>query len=648
MDFFGPSSPPTQMEGSPQSFFPNVGQWADIINSLQVDPTVPNRPRPTTEMLLERKRRIVRFWRPRNLRMLDDERVYKMTQPVEDRLDGNEIGGSETLILNDPFILVEKISNMLASQDPIVSVLAKDPGMKRVAQKVKDFLYWWTEEANSRWSSNLNSDLSRDEVYYLALRGWLAGRIMLDPGDADFPWRYDVIDPIHVYPQRGPKGLRWVFHVYKDAKVNVLNDLGWSQEVVDRIEEELASLSDDIDIEVASYYDDTWHVLFINNEEVWSAPHNYGFVPWVMNYSYGPPIRRTDPAWGAVDNPASVAYVDRMARSYPAWWGVSVFQGIKDIYQKMNKLASAIMTEAMKATNPPIVIKTDPNGESEGKTIDTSIGATSYIDKETEDFDTINYGFKGDTLAPLMQILNDARNRGTLPAVMYGEGANYLSGFAVNLLQGGARDVVLPLVKSHQNFRQNLYKCVLRVTAENYPLPISMVETNPQTGLREEFTEITQDEIKNVGYSVKVEYKNILPQDRMAIAQMASMLVDKKLISLDTARGPEFLALQNATLENEKVLGDLAYFDQDVVQAAIPAALSKVDPVLLVLWLQAQQRKQAEMMMQAQAGASPEGGPSGGNQAPAASQMPNNVAGGVQQQTGAPPGAPPQNPNAPV
>ena len=607
--FSGMSGPPGDMSGNAGAepftpgfdyeTIPSVDSLLQQLSGPNTDPEQPARPRPTTAVLLERKRRIQDFWYQRNLRMVDDEKMYKMLKPAENVVGQESIGASEVLILNDPYVLVEKISNMVAAQEATVETVLADPGMKDAGQKVTDFWYYWRDESNERWTQNLNNDLTRDEVYYLALRGWLSGRLMLDPADEEYPYRYDLIDPITVFPQRGPKGIRWLFHIYKDSKVNVLNDLGWDDDLVQRIEITLEGRSDADDVEVAAYYDDTYHVIFVNDTEVWSAAHNYGFMPWVINIAFGPPIRRVDSsiAGGTSTNPNSPSL---SSDSYVKWWGVSIFAGIKDVYQKLNKLASAIMTEAMKAPNPPTVIYTNNSGQIEGKQLDTSIGATNTLVYGQEDYKVVQYGFNPSELAPLMELLQGARDRGALPSVMYGQGANYLSGFAVSLLQSGSRDVVLPIIKSHQNYLTTLYKRVLRLTAEIYQQPINMIGTDMQTGARTQLTSITPEEILSVGYRVKVRYQDIFPKDKERAAMMAAALVRDKVISLDTARGEEFLGLKNVNLENKKVLHDLAYFDQDTVKAAIPSALAEVDPWLYYIYEMAQQRKQQEQMMMMQ------------------------------------------------
>ncbi len=606
--FSSPTDFPSPSSEQAMTFVPNPNSIVDIINSLPPDPTIPTRNRPSTEVLLDRKTRMLKFWRPRNERMMEDEQFYKLQVPVEPRIGDDQVGASETMVLNDPYVIVEKISNMISSQDPVINVISQDPGKKEEVEKIRDFLRWWSDEANSIWINKLNNHMNRDEIYYLALRGWLAGRIMLDPGDPDFPYRYDLIDPIHVFPQVGNKGLNWVFHIYNDTKINILNDLGWNNDILQRIEETTKSSPETSSIEIASYYDDVWHVLFINDIEVWSAPHNYGFVPWQISICFGPPIRRTDPKYSnansALDanNTGFSIYRSKgeTGTDFTKWWGVSVFQGIKDVYSKLNKLSSAILTEAMKAPNPPVVVYTDNSGMAEGKTIDTSIGATSYLKKDQEDYKIAEFGFRPSELQPLMQLLTDARNRGSLPSVMYGEGANFMSGFAVNLLTSGARDLLYPLIKSHENYKQELFRKVLKLTANFYPFPIQMVRSNPTTGIRDTLTTITGDEIKAVGYRTIVYYKNIGPQDKNMSAQTAAFLVDKKIISLDTARGEEFLGLRDPGLENDKVLGEIAFFDQDTIKAMIPYSLLKTNPSAYIIYMKAQAEKIQMQLQQLQ------------------------------------------------
>ncbi len=100
----------------------------------------------------------------------------------------------------------------------------------------------------------------------------------------------------------------------------------------------------------------------------------------------------------------------------------------------------------------------------------------------------------------------------------------------------------------------------------------------------------------------------------MARANIAMALVREKLISLETARS-DYLELDNPSRENERVISDLVYMNEELINnVLIEKVLEGSDPWLYSAWLQ---HKQEEAMKP------PEGGPPG---------MPPG---------GAPPGMPP-------
>ena len=93
------------------------------------------------------------------------------------------------------------------------------------------------------------------------------------------------------------------------------------------------------------------------------------------------------------------------------------------------------------------------------------------------------------------------------------------------------------------------------------------------------------------------------------MAQIAAMLVDKKLISMETAR-EEYLMLENPERENQRVLQDLIYQDEDLVKKGlVPAALARANPDLFAFYMMS---KQQELMAQPGQEAGPPGGPPGG------------------------------------
>lgn len=582
----------------------------------QVPPEEPTRPCPSDDVLKARKKRIQDFWRRRNSRMAEDDQIYKRRNPLEKRRGDVRLGEGLTHIGNDPWVLVEKVSNMMARQEAVLSIPLKDPGLKDLAQKVKDFCYWFRDKTNRYYGNRGNNNLTRAEVHSLNLRGWLTGRVMLDPQDPDFPYRYDIFDPLTVYPEFGGKsGLRWVFHIYRETKAAILSDFGWSQEVLDLIEERTKGLDDYAKVEVAAYFDDTWHVLFLDDKAIWRAPHGYGVVPWVIRTATGPPTWMTD-VDAYADTPGAKTFApQKVVRADTYWWGTSIFEGIKETYSTLNKVTSAILTAAMSAPNPAVAIYGDESTEEEGKTLDTGIGGTTHFNRaKGEDYKIVESGFKASETNMTLQFLMDQRNRGTLPAVMYGEGAQYLSGFAVNLLQAGSQDLLFPIIAAHESYLEGVFYIILKLLGEIYPAPVNMVGTDPNTGYRSRISQLTGAEVKMVGYDVTVKYKNVFPRDLAMMTDVAVKLLNAQLADLDTLRGEEYLGFKNAQLINRKVLADQAWKDPLVVKAAIPSALLMADPPVYLLWKQAREEEQRLQMMQMMLGgmgAPPGQGPQG-------------------------------------
>jgi hypothetical protein len=581
---------------------------ADTLIDTTILEEQPSRPKPTKEFVMEAKDRLYRYWQPRNERFEEDQKLYELYDKTDrGNNDWNNVGREslskigETIILNDPYVLVEKLANMLSSQEPTVSVPVRDPAAKQFSQRTEDFLKWWRETAARRWLNTLHGPLTRDEAHYLCVRGWITGRISWNPEDTSFPWDYQLFDPVNVYPQVGRRGLEYVIHYYKATLGEVRADFGNSPELLKKIDLALTpkgkknarkkntTIDLDEEVEVVGYYDDEWYALYVNDNEVRTDPHMYGFVPWVIVTANGSPIRQTP--WDKTN------YVRRI--------GTSVFEGMRGVYQKLNRLVSAIATEVSKIPNPAGIVYTDELGVTQAKEVDTSPGATNTLILDREKYQVLETNRQAIELSqPLLQILQDRLNRSTLPPVLWGEGANTLSGFAVSLLSAGARDVVYPLVRGIEGYRAVLHEDVLKLYAkfgDQLEQPVEMIATvrsGEEGGVRRAAIVYKPEEVNESGTYNEVTYRSLAPQDRAAMANIAAMLVREQIIDRETARGDEFLGLENPSLINEKVIGEMVLSDPEVIKLLIPFALQKTDPVMYLAYLQAEQQKLLQAMDQ--------------------------------------------------
>jgi hypothetical protein len=530
--------------------------------------------KPTPEYVQSLARRMEDFWNPRDARMDEDYALYQQrfveNQRVYQRLlreSGIDEQSGEIVTRNIPWVLVEKAASILGKANPSIDVIPQDPRLREAAQRIEDFLRWCWEVWNRRWMSSLHGPILRDIAHYLCLRGWVTIRVRYDPDDEELPVHVDLADPRQIYPVLGSSGIRAIIHKRYLMASEALDE--WPE-----AEKILRGTPDDEIIEEISYYDDTWHAVLI--EGAWVKPptkHEYGFLPWIVATGLGAPIRAT----GSDDT------------SWVRTVGESIFAGIKNSYLALNKLLSQLATEVARMANPPTVYYYDPARPDEPRRIDLDAGATNFLYFDRERVDILQLTPNPANSAPILNALMDDIEKGGLPGVLWGVGQG--SGFALSLQADAAMDTLQPLTQTMERIIEEVNRRALELLATLHDRPIGYFTRDPMTGAWISGVSVTPELIAAVGTRSVVRLRKVQPRDRAQMAQLAALLTDKKLISLETARD-EFLGLDNPQRENERVLADLAYMDPDVTkEVLIPWALAKTDPVLLELWRLAKERK---------------------------------------------------------
>jgi hypothetical protein len=559
---------------------------------------------PTADWIITNGDELYDFWGERNDVFEDDEAYYYLmsNQQVVDsggdtaQDDTDNVGNAtDVLTLNDPKVFADKTINMMASQEPLNNCPMYDPGVKDAAEKVMNLCQWWRDQANRRWMNRLHAPLSRDEHWYSCVRGWIVGRVTWNQDDEEYPWNYSLIDPANIYPRIGNNGIRYVIHIYEATASEILSEFDYDDDLTKRVEDALRGDAEEIDMKaefkVYGYYDDHVHQLVINGKSIKEdeeAQLDYGFNPFIITPVAGAPVRATP--WSKTN------YTSRM--------GESLFVAIKDTWKKLEKVVSSIITEINKLPNPPVVIYTDANGVIQQKQISFDAGATNYMIVDREKMEVLHTSRDAlELLNPLLNFLADRISKASLPPVLYGDNNTMLSGFAVSLLSAGARDVVFPRIRAAEHYRSMVFEKMLKLYikfGDLLPEPVRMIVSDADgeyAGMRR-MDQITPEEVKSVGTFIEVSYRSLAPQDKMAMAQLANMLVQGKIISLDTARGPEFIGLENPRMENSKVIGEMAYLNEDVIKAIIPYALQQTDPKLALAYAAAEAKK-LQMALQA-------------------------------------------------
>lgn len=566
-------------------------------------PKKQRKPKPPADAeILDTATFLKEYWRPRNIRMEDDQELYELVLHPDDSEAADEYA-VEKLVDNGPYTLVEKLTQILSGEEPKVSVPSPDPAQEGEAERVEEMLRWWRVEADRRHRRQLNHPLAYDEDKFVVLRGWIASRITLNPDDPEFPWRYRLIDPINVYPQLDGDGLKAVYHIFRDTVDNVVADYPEAETPLRR---KLGSgYRPRVEVEVISYWDADWHVVFVDAERIFRSYHNYGFCPWVITLAQGAPYGPT-------------------TRNRTEWIrrrGVGALEGLREIYKFYNRLFSALATEVMKGANPPMKIYGDQVTEKQGKQVDTGIGGTTYFDRtRNEDATPVQTGFNPTQFAPFLSMLNEQRNKAGLPEVVWGSGTGNMPGWAISLSTASATDILNPYKRAIELHRETVNYCALKLYAEHIPdsQPVAMITTDRLTGRRRSQVEITASEVKDVGYVSEVRYGRIEGRgERIALINAAAQLWAAKMVDLETLLGDEFIGLENPGLIKQKVLADLIFLnDEWIREFGVPAALQRVAPELLDTYFK------SLAALKAKESGSPPGAPPGGGALP---NLPPNV-----------------------
>ncbi len=516
------------------------------------------------------------MWQRRDQRMRDDQLAF------EQALGTNATAGNLTVTLNDCKVLVKKSAAMIAGKPPVISVLARRMQEDHVAQQIENFLTWLREEFEIRYMDGVRNPLCYDEAQMILLRGWICGRLLLDPDDYEFPWRYDLIDPIQVYPGTLGRKPRYIAHVYKAQVSELIADWG------DAAEQALGGKVDPKGfVEVTGIYTDNEMGLMVAGG--WIKPpvaHGYGFNPLHIVHGAGSFYRATE--------------YDQQN------WSAQVGAGILDAYRElaMEKQDAASMMKTLmgNASKPPVIIYTDDEGHLQ--TLDLKAAGVSVFGQKDR-VELLQPGPQIQSFMPYMEMLQSGLFAGGLGPAAYSD-KPFTSGFHEAIAQGTARDMLFPFVRGLERYYAGLYHHCIQI----FKFAVQPVQYAAPTGtgrmtMDQELDPVTAEA---ADVRVKCEFEDIAPQDRMAMVNQASMLSREHLLSLETIRR-DWLGQRDTELEGTRVIADLILQNPQLIQmATISAALQSSDPNIQ----QMAQAAQMQMMMQQQ-----------GPQGPPGSQDPN-------------------------
>jgi len=537
---------------------------------------------------------------PMRQRMQDDHALYRL-EPY----DAGE--GYQAYTSNDPQTYAEKVIGWITGADMTVRIPydgGDDEDRERNDMKER-FLIGMLKAADERLCRMMLPTLRDQIAWYVAIRGWYAGRALLAKRE-DGSTYVDITpwDPLHTYWGVGADGLDWVCYKVPKTKEQI-----FSQYNV-KVDWEAQYTADGIC--VYDFYDKEMNTILIHNGST-SQPltrvvkkqtrHGANQVPAFIG-----PI-------GA--NPYIVSLSQSNMEDTIADVGESVFRSTRDLYPKHNLMMSTMLELTARSRRQGLIVRSRDGTKSLDE--DPYLEGSEISLAQNENVEPLGLLEMSRETGAFMSLVSGEMQRGSIPYSVYGEVPFQLSGFAINTLRQGVETIVNKYLRGTERAYQMIFNLISDQYSEGSfkSMDVSGMDRN-----RVYFTEnINPNDLKKTGQPV-VNLVGQLPQDDMVKFSMAQIAREgpTPLLS-DQAIRDRILAIQDADQMNDSINEQLA--ERMLPEAALWTLLRSAERQgrddlvqfysneLMMIFMQ-KRKAAAELMSGAPSPGGAPGGPMGG------------------------------------
>lgn len=344
---------------------------------------------------------------------------------------------------------VALVVNLVGGTEPNFEANSRRLDEVEIAEKKEQFAHAFRDKNERRHARMYGTALRFDEAKYAVEYGHYVKRLSLDfDAESDeVPIRSDLLDPATCFPTFGGEyGLKAMTRIYPQTIDQIIatwatkeNKIG--KKLLDKKvkksngEERYFTLDDRLD--VYEYWDRRWYCIVVEGEEVVTAEHKFGFVPFVYKHS-----RFGDAGPTSLNNMNPYGSGGRhTAQDEIASKGLSHIWASKQTHSQREAMMGRMYTELKKTANPDRTFEQDANRYGQSPDVTNAEGGISLLlmGSERELPPTPKPGLS--LVGPIMGVTNESIQRGLLPASMYGitQNANE-SGTAIEGLSESGRD----------------------------------------------------------------------------------------------------------------------------------------------------------------------------------------------------------------
>lgn len=431
----------------------------------------------------------------------DKDRYYLKSYQLKDA-NGKPLKRVINVTLNDPATFAHYVIGALMSaqeQISVTSVEMKDPETSYIERFLADL----HKEINTRLNTMGMSSVHWHDCEQVCMRGGLVRRVTMRWDGNKFVPDVRPIDRRWFSYEMGVKGLKIGSAQFTRTKQLIKDEYGVE------IKGETAIIRD--------VWDTEKEYVFIDEELQKTNPNPYKsdgetYVPFVFTIA-----------------PTGSMFNDTDAFSKN---GESIYALVRDIFDEENRTASILQTQNMLTIRPPRQYMSDRGERGSLPNEDISgIGAEVAVEKGGG-YSLIPQGDAKVATQYIMNILSQARQRGSLANVDYGAVNQTMSAVAIKTLMMHVDLVTYPRLAALKMFNQECDKMMLK----------QIVQWGKDLEIGEEGMKRKYDVGKLQGaYAIGYEYVNKDPVGEIAnwsVAQVADPFLPKETILRDIIKRP--------------------------------------------------------------------------------------------------------------
>ncbi|HEX6537536.1 MAG TPA: hypothetical protein VF041_23340 [Gemmatimonadaceae bacterium] len=610
-------------------------------------PEVPERAKPTYAQIIADEVTARRLYRARDERIKRDYELYYQIEQYQkpNHKPADRAGGDYLHTSSTPSRLVHQIiGRVMATHDNVtLEVDAPDDSDDSIqaAQNVENFLRTCREVWENRWAQRGSLGdpqpmLNWKEAGLMVVEGALGGVLATNPDYPQYPQDYEPVPVQQLYP---------LSHATLRCYRTTLGALRVEEPAVRKLIPEYKAddplahgwYADDQDVEVIGWSDEVWHAVAFKigppadprrqvDKELWvKEPREHGAGFRIYQYP---------PSWAGTPGPA-MRGLETQARRFA---GAGLLTFLHPTFTLLDQLISLTLTQAMKATNPPVIDKIDKTipdeGESRRDPVDVGIGGRThrYTTDEVE-FPLGSFAGNADANTMFQSVLGEINNY--LPPVLGGRGPAQ-SGFdRAQQDESAGASVIDPIIDALEAHREMFFRLscelalrTMKTGKGRKPLYKSLeyrsyrdAESRGSIGTvsAKDFETVRID---RTAPGIRVRWQRMSMVQRMQLSNLMVLLVKEKLKS-------RFQAMRETGVvdprrEEQLMLTEAAFMDDKFLKTLIGAAVRNLRPELYPDWVASEPPPQppAEKGLPSPPGAPAPGLPPAMTQGPMPGPMP--------------------------